>query len=151
MIDCLWLQFNTIYGACSHKHLQYIPWNMHIVLLCFVVVRWEVLLYSCDSLTTVASLAPWQPYGCLHDDVIKWKHFPRYWPFVPGIHRSPVNSLHKGHWCGALMFSFICACINSWVKNHQAGDLICLRAHYDVIVMPVPVKWPWRIWAKSDT
>ena len=21
------------------------------------------------------------------DDVIKWKHFPRYWPFVRGIHR----------------------------------------------------------------
>ena len=30
------------------------------------------------------------------DDVIKWKHFPRYWPFVRGIHRSPVNSPHKG-------------------------------------------------------
>ena len=26
-------------------------------------------------------------YG-FHDDVIKWKHFPRYWPFVRGIHRS---------------------------------------------------------------
>ena len=24
----------------------------------------------------------------LHDDVIKWKHFPRNWPFVRGIHRS---------------------------------------------------------------
>ena len=23
-----------------------------------------------------------------HDDVIKWKHFPRNWPFVRGIHRS---------------------------------------------------------------
>ena len=23
-----------------------------------------------------------------HDDVIKWKHFSRYWPFVRGIHRS---------------------------------------------------------------
>ena len=32
----------------------------------------------------------------LHDDVIKWKHFPRYWPIVWGIHRSPVNSPHKG-------------------------------------------------------
>ena len=31
-----------------------------------------------------------------HDDVIKWKHFPRYWTFVRGIHRSPVNSSHKG-------------------------------------------------------
>ena len=41
-----------------------------------------------------------------HDDVIKWKHFPRYWPFVRGIHRSPVNSPHKDQWHGALMFFF---------------------------------------------
>ena len=39
-----------------------------------------------------------------HDDVIKWKHFPRYWPFVRGIHRAPVNSPHKGQLRGALMF-----------------------------------------------
>ena len=29
---------------------------------------------------------------CNYDDVIKWKHFPRYWPFVRGIHRSLVDS-----------------------------------------------------------
>ena len=29
----------------------------------------------------------------IHDDVMKWKHFLHYWPFVRGIHRSPVNSL----------------------------------------------------------
>ena len=40
-----------------------------------------------------------------HDDVIKWKHFPRYWPCVRGIHRSPVNSPHEGQWHGAFMFS----------------------------------------------
>ena len=44
-----------------------------------------------------------------HDDVIKCKHFPRYWPFVWKIHRSPVNSLHKYNWRRALMFSLICA------------------------------------------
>ena len=38
--------------------------------------------------------------GCFHDDVIKWKHFPRYWPFVRGIHRSLVNSPYKDQlWC----------------------------------------------------
>ena len=36
----------------------------------------------------------------IYDDVIKSKHFPRYWPFVRGIHRSPVNSPHKGQWRG---------------------------------------------------
>ena len=70
-----------------------------------------------------------------HDEVIKWKHFPRYWPFVRGIHRSPVNSPHKGQWRGALMFTFICARINSWVNNHEAGDLRRHRAHYDIITM----------------
>ena len=31
-----------------------------------------------------------------HCDVIKWKQFLRYWSFVRGIQRSPVNSPHKG-------------------------------------------------------
>ena len=58
-----------------------------------------------------------------HDDVIKWKHFPRYWPFVQGIQRSPVNSPHKGQWRGALVFSLICATINGWVNNREGGEL----------------------------
>ena len=70
-----------------------------------------------------------------HDDVIKWKHFPRYWPFVRGIHRSSVNSPHKGQWRGALTFSLISAWINGWVSNRQAGDLRRHRAHYDVTMM----------------
>ena len=84
---------------------QYIPWNTHQ--RCFVC----------------------------HDDVIKWKHFPRYWSFVRGVHRSAVNSLHKGQWRGALMFSLICSWINGWVNNREAGDLKRQRAHCDVIVM----------------
>ena len=70
-----------------------------------------------------------------HDDVIKWKHFPRYWPFVRGIHREPVNSPHKGQWRGAVMFSLICVWINGWVNNREAGDLRRYRTHYDVSVM----------------
>ena len=70
-----------------------------------------------------------------HDDVIKWKHLPRYWPFVRGIHRSPVNSPHKGQLRWALMFSFICAWTNGSVNNPEAGDLRRHLAHYDVIVM----------------
>ena len=70
-----------------------------------------------------------------HDDVIKWKYFPCYWPFVRGIHRSPVNSPHKGQWRGALVFSLICVWINGWVNTREAGDLRRYRAHYDVSVM----------------
>ena len=61
--------------------------------------------------------------------------FPRYWPFVRGIHRSPVNSPQRGQWRGALMFSLICVWINGWLNNREAGDLRRHRAHYDVIAM----------------
>ena len=70
-----------------------------------------------------------------HDDVIKWKYFPRYCPFMLGIHRSPVKSPHKGQWRGGMMLSLICAWINDWVNNREAGDPRSHRAHYDVIVM----------------
>ena len=67
------------------------------------------------------------------DDVIKWKHFPRYWPFVRGIHRSPVNSPHKGQWRRCFLWS--APWINSWVNNREAGDLRRNRIHYGVTVM----------------
>ena len=70
-----------------------------------------------------------------HDDNIKWTHFPRYWPFVWGIHRPSVNSPHNGQWRGALMFSLICAWTNCWVQDRDAGDLRGHRAHHDVVVM----------------
>ena len=70
-----------------------------------------------------------------HDDVIKWKHFPRYWPFVRGIHRSRWIPQHKGQWRGGLMFSLICARIKDWVNSREAGDLRRHRGHYDVNVM----------------
>ena len=70
---------------------------------------------------------------CQHDDVTKWKHFPRCWSFVRGIHRSPVDSPLKGQRRGALMFSLICARTNGWA---DAGDLRRYSAHYDVSVVP---------------
>ena len=68
----------------------------------------------------------------IHDDVIKWKHFPRYWPYVRGIHWSPVNSPHKGQWRRALMFSLICAWINGGINNGEAGDL---RRHRPIMTL----------------
>ena len=62
-------------------------------------------------------------FNTIHDDVIKWKHVPRNWPFVRGIPRSSVNSPHKGQWRGALIFSWICTRINGWVNNRESGNL----------------------------
>ena len=85
-----------------------------------------------------------------HDDVMKWKQFPRYWPFVRGIHRSPVNSPHKGQWRGALVFTVVCARINGWVNNREAGDLRRHRAHYDVIVMYLDSPYTGSPWGACD-
>ena len=80
-----------------------------------------------------------------HDDVIKWEQFPRYWPFVRGTHRPPVNCPHKGQWRGALMFCLICIWINSRVNNREAGDLRRCLAHYDVTEMKCSPLVIWYI------
>ena len=106
------------------------------------------------TLSSLAKVIAWYQSNCLlrlphatilfanvlvtftnHDDVIKWKHFPRYWSFVRGVHRSPLNSPHKGQSRGALMFSLIWAWINGWVNNREAGEWRLHRAHCDVTVM----------------
>ena len=104
--------------------------------------------YMVPNWGRIATVSDTQTYLCIvlfhgrsldsflfHDDVIKWKHFPRNWPFVRKIHRSPVNFPHKGQWRGALMFSLIYVWINDWANNREAGDLRRQHGHYDVIVM----------------
>ena len=57
-----------------------------------------------------------------HDDVIKWKHFPRYWPFVRGIHRftdrfpsqRPVTLSFD-------VFFLFCAWTNGWANNRDVN------------------------------
>ena len=66
----------------------------------------------------------------LHDDVIKWKYFPRYWPFV-----WPVNSPHKGQWRGE--------------NNRDADHLWCHRAHCDVTVMFILIHFEHRYSSKT--
>ena len=75
-----------------------------------------------------------------------WHHrmetFSALLAFCAGISPVSVNSPHKGQWRGALMFSLICAPINDWVNNREAGDLRRYRCHYEVIVMNVkPALW----------
>ena len=109
-LHCL---FNSLFKLASKQHQSSI-----LLALCEGIHVWPVVL--CMYIMMTSS---------------KWENFPRNWPFVRGIHRSPVNSPHKGQWRGALMFSLICVWINDWINNHEAGDLRCYHTHYDVIVM----------------
>ena len=58
-------------------------------------------LYDAVLVQTILWYIPW------------WRHqmesFSALLALCAGIHRSPVNSPHKGQWRGALMFSLICA------------------------------------------
>ena len=94
---------------------------------------WYWRWYSCHALVVCRCRHSPAP----HDDVIKWKHVARYWPFVRGIHRSQVNSPHKGQWRGATLVSLICAWIHDWVNNGEVCDLRRHRAHYDITVMTI--------------
>ena len=106
--------------SLMHTHLNWPQW---------VDLRFSIHNYSwLSNISTVL-------INHITDDVIKWKRCPRYWPFVWGIHRSPVNSPHKGQWRVALMFSLICVWIYGWVNIREAGDLRRYLAHYDVIAM----------------
>ena len=111
------------YARCAHilKRLQ--------ILLSRSGKRFHVMMSSWVS--HVKTGCVWKVRVC-RDDVIRWKNFPRYWPFVRGIHRSPVNSLHTMY---------------GWANNGDAGDLRRHLAHYDVITMshknPAPI--PERI------
>ena len=100
-------------------------------------VDWQVYVLHVITLTPVRShrsprLDEW-PSNMMTSS--NGNIFPRNWPFVRGIHRSPVNSPHKASdaelWC----FFFICVWIDDWVNNREADDLRRYRGHYDVTVM----------------
>ena len=83
----------------AKEHWRLSSWQP-VFLLQQMTIRW-----SSRRLLASVFASRHATFGTNHDDVIKWKHFPSYWPFVRGIPRGPVNSPHKGQWHGALMFS----------------------------------------------
>ena len=103
-------------GTYPHK-----CWNIKVVILIQFIANGEAEACHTDSYH--------------HDYGIKWKYFPRYRPFFNGIHRSPVDSHHRGQWRGALILSLMCAWTNRWASNRDAGDLRRHCAYYDVTVM----------------
>ena len=100
------------------------PWSLSTTQLC------DMLVYYIKAYSLLAHT--W------------WRHqmeaFSALLALCAGISPVPVNSPHKGQRRGALMLSLICAWMNDWVNNCEAGDL--RRVHYDVIVMDgINGKW----------
>ena len=113
------------------------------------VLAMELRLSCTNPLIFVGPLI-WEVWrGCNKKQIRSWwrhqiNHFLRHLPSMRRIHRSPVNSPHKGQWRRALLFSLICSRINGWVNNGEAGDLRRHRTHYDVTLM-VPGCGAWGV------
>ena len=141
-----WIFHNCIVRSLTKKPVTGARWSSRTISWSLIRCTIIHMPLQCPRHTIIQNLNTKTPYkrpsrgamGCIfrvHDDVIKWEHFPSYWPFVRGIHRSPVNSPHKGQWREAFMFSLMCAWTNGWVNNRCAGDLRRHLDHYDVTVM----------------
>ena len=67
------------------------------------LVPWHALKVALTISVSLRWIKPNAAEFLMHDDVIKWKHLPRYWPFVRGIQRSTVVSFTEasdaGLWC----------------------------------------------------
>ena len=132
-----WLVFLYISGCYWWRQFQYCIG----CLMWFLPGELHSLSWYARTCLSSNSICIW------HDDVIKWNIFR-----VTGHLCEPVNSAHKGQCRGAFLFSLICAWINRWVNNREAGDLRRYCAHYDVIVMVmtcIEAKfWDWTSCAR---
>ena len=70
-----------------------------------------------------------------HNDVIKWKHFPRYWHCAGIIYWSSVNSPHEGQWRRALTFFFDLRQKKRLSKQSWGWWFETHHAQFDVTIM----------------
>ena len=85
-------------------------------------VTQRILLSSRILCTLWHAIYPIKHVHGFHDDVIKWKHFPRYWPFVRGIHRSPVTGeFHAQRPVTRSFDVFFDLRLNKWLSKQSWG------------------------------
>ena len=119
-------------------HNHYMTWDALSIMICVRVIHWPPLesarrreivhdsnvffVVMKIKLLSKRSSESWRLYDVtlmlafFHDDVMKWKHFPRYWSFVRGIHQSPVNSPHTKASNAELWCFLGCNWMKGWVN-----------------------------------
>ena len=144
-------------------------WNNHQCNWCSIVRTFKI--YGCNSacLMRAATTTMVMRLNTLtHDDVIRWKHFPRYWHFTRGIHRSPkllkltrigiqkcislpASSVNQRPVTRSFDVSLTCAWTNGSANNWGASDLRRHCAHCDVSVMNKTHNESCMAWCCSPT
>ena len=134
------MKFNRIKCMCHHNHFNLSSYQ--------TIIKKIKKFPQGLNWTLINEKSLWQSFFLyllcflmMHDDVIKWKHFPHYWPFV---HQwIPHTKASKAElWC----FLWSAPWINGWVNKHDPGDLRHHSTHYDVIVMDYQHTEIWRKW-----
>ena len=137
---CRWCQ------ALSSKS----KWPMRMCLMCFLNIPCFLSVIYIWLVSPQPSHIPWHLSNTCsdanHDDVIKWKYFPRYWPFVREFTGHRWNPRTKASDAELGCFLWSAPWINGWINNRKSGDLRRHRGHYDVNVMseginPNSAKW----------
>ena len=64
-----------------------------------------------------------------HEDIVTWKHFLHYWPFMRRLHLSFMASVHEESIKQALMFYLVLTRTSCWINSWVAGDLRWHDAH----------------------
>ena len=102
--SCCVPQGKYIWGLGHYQQLAWSYWSSNAALIFWrwalprlhrmyaisfvrTAMGWEINLVKKQNTTQLRSVRSSVVISALHDDVIKWKHFPRYWPFVREIHR----------------------------------------------------------------
>ena len=124
----------TEVDACALLFVpQCIITKSHVIVTCMMFLWFKIQKICAQPCTGHRTMIVAENISCVqHDDVIKGNYFPRYWPFVRGIHRSPANSSQRPV---TRNFPLIWAWTKSWANNGDAHDLRRHLAHYDVTVM----------------
>ena len=159
-ITSLTMVYSTVYsGAAQRKHqsssLLAFVWNSPVtgefhtqrasygenfpfgdVIMLQTCRFHKVLEYWCCGSGNDTTLG----IGVIHDDVIKWKHYPRNWAFVRGIHRSREFPAERPVTRSFDDFFDLRPNKRLSINNREAGDLRRNRGHDDVIVMLKPVR-----------
>ena len=121
----------------SNLIYTHLVWINKKILIITNVRQLVMKLYAKNRSVTLCQSPKWKPQQpsvwpamtkslpcrplCFHDDVIEWKHFSRYWPFVQGIHRS------------------------RWIPRTKASDaeLWCLNKRFS--------KQTWGLWFETPS
>ena len=118
LAETIWPWFRTVYGTTRHPFVRNHWINLKV----------DVNNVHRDLFGVERQLVHKHKFS-FYDDVITWKHFPLYWYFVRGNHRSPVDSPAERDakiWWFHVFFDIRIKC---WPNNVVVGDLRRHRAH----------------------